>query len=51
MRSRVKYYYSRFGVTGVISAIKMKLGSSNDLMKVERKEIKAPFYLRDTFKS
>lgn len=46
MISSIKYYYSRFGASGVISAIKAKLGSSNDLMKVERKEIKNPFYLR-----
>jgi FkbM family methyltransferase len=46
MISGIKYYYSRFGASGVISAIKMKLGSSNNLIKVERNEIKAPFYLR-----
>jgi FkbM family methyltransferase len=46
MINSVKYYYSRFGASGVIAAIKRKLGSSNDLIKVEMKEIKSPFYLR-----
>jgi len=46
MIDSIKYYYSRFGISGVISAIKWKLGNSNDLMKVERKGIKAPFFLR-----
>ena len=46
MISGIKYYYSRFGVAGVINASKLKLGISNNLMKVERKEIISPFYLR-----
>lgn len=46
MLSAIKYYYERFGVPGVISAIKLKLGSSSNLMKVDRKGISAPFFLR-----
>lgn len=46
MFSGIKYYYSRFGYSGVISALKLKLNISNSLMKVVRKELKAPFYLR-----
>jgi len=46
MTKSVRYYYSRFGTSGVIAAIKRILGSSTYLIKVERKEIRAPFYLR-----
>ena len=46
MINRVKYLYSRFGYSGVISAIKLKLGSSSNLLKVHRKDIRAPFNLR-----
>lgn len=46
MIRRILYYYSRFGAPGVICAIKKKLGSSNDLLRIEREEIKAPFFLR-----
>ncbi|NIB43115.1 FkbM family methyltransferase [Pseudomaricurvus alkylphenolicus] len=46
MLKGINYYYSRFGISGVISAIKSKLTDSHDLLKVELEDIKAPFYLR-----
>jgi FkbM family methyltransferase len=46
MMNRIKYFYSRFGITGLISAIKAKLGSSNNLIIVQRKDLKAQLYLR-----
>lgn len=46
MLNTVLYYYSRFGVSGLIQAIKAKLGNRNTLLKVERGELKFPFYIR-----
>jgi FkbM family methyltransferase len=46
MMGRINYYYSRFGIIGVWNAIKEKLRGSDKLLKVERKGIKNPFYLR-----
>jgi FkbM family methyltransferase len=42
----IRYYYSRFGLTGVINAIKNKLSNSKELLKVEVDGIKFPFFLR-----
>jgi FkbM family methyltransferase len=42
----IKYYYSRFGINGVINAIKAKLTNSNIFITAKRKDIKFPFYLR-----
>jgi hypothetical protein len=46
MRNKLKADYALCGALGIISTIKAKLGSSNNLLKVERKAIKAPFFLR-----
>jgi FkbM family methyltransferase len=46
MMSSIEYYYSRFGIAGLISAVKKMLGRSDGYIKVERKGIKNPFYLR-----
>jgi FkbM family methyltransferase len=46
MINRIRHCYSRFGLPGVISAIRTKLDNLDRLLKVERKDIKAPFYLR-----
>jgi FkbM family methyltransferase len=46
MMRGIKYYYSRFGITGLISAVKKRLGRSDVYIKVKRKGIKKPFYLR-----
>lgn len=40
------YYYSRFGISGVFSAVKNKLSSSSHLLKVDKEKTKFPFYLR-----
>ncbi len=46
MIGSIKYYYSRFGINGVISAIKATLTKSHILIKVDWQDIKFPFYLR-----
>jgi len=46
MIDSIKYYYSRFGIDGVTSAIKAKLTNSNVLITVNRPDIRFPFYLR-----
>lgn len=46
MITGIKYYYLRFGVSGVLKAIEAKFRNSNGLITVRRKGIKAPFYLR-----
>lgn len=46
MISSIKYYYTRFGINGLISAIKTKLDGVDRLIQVSRKDLKAPFYLR-----
>jgi FkbM family methyltransferase len=47
MLNSLKYYYSMFGINGVVSAIKAKLpGLDTFMMKVDRDDIKFPFYLR-----
>jgi len=46
MIDSIKYYYSRFGIDGVTSAIKAKLTNSNVLITVNRQDIRFPFYLR-----
>lgn len=46
MFSKIYYYQSRFGVGGIISAIKSRFIAPNCLIKVKRENIKFPFYLR-----
>lgn len=46
MSAGIKYYYSRFGIDGVISYLKANLSNSNILVKVNRQDIEFPFYLR-----
>jgi FkbM family methyltransferase len=46
MLDSIKYYYSRFGMDGLMTAIKAKLTKSNILIKVDRQDIRFPFYLR-----
>ena len=46
MLSRIGYFYSRFGMAGVIGATKAKLSGSSVPFKVERAGVKSPFYLR-----
>ena len=46
MIKRLRYYYSRFGLNGVLSIIKAKFFPGNDLIQVKRKDIKFPFCLR-----
>jgi len=46
MLGKIRYLYSRFGTSGLVGAIKCKLGNSNNLIKVRIKKIKAPFFLR-----
>lgn len=46
MIAGIKDHYSRFGASGLLTALKVKLGSSNDLFEVKRKDVRAPFYLR-----
>lgn len=46
MFGRINYYYSKFGIRGIISVFKAKLTKSNILIKVNRKNIRFPFYLR-----
>jgi len=41
-----KYYHKRFGIGGVMSAIKGKLTNSNVLITVNRKDIRFPFSVR-----
>ncbi len=43
---RIRYYYSRFGIAGIFGAVKKILDSPDNMMKVERKGIRNPFYLR-----
>jgi FkbM family methyltransferase len=41
-----KYYYKRFGIVGVLCAVRGKFIKSNVLIKVHRKNIRHKFYLR-----
>lgn len=41
-----KYYHSRFGMQGVITLWKSKFTSATTLLKVDRRDIRFPFYLR-----
>jgi FkbM family methyltransferase len=47
MIDTIKYYYKRFGINGIIGIIKTKFTKTEVLIRVDRKEIKFPFYLRD----
>jgi len=44
--NRLKNYYSKFGISGLLSVIQVKLRKSDVLIKVEKDNIKFPFYLR-----
>ncbi|MCB1865389.1 MAG: FkbM family methyltransferase [Chromatiales bacterium] len=46
MLATIRYYYSRFGIPGVWSATKLKLGGSDHLIEVRKRGVKAPFFLR-----
>lgn len=46
MLSRIAYFYSRFGIPGVMGAVRSKLGDSSVLLEIEQDGIKNPFYLR-----
>jgi FkbM family methyltransferase len=47
MFNSLKYYHSMFGFNGVVSALKSKLpGVDTFMIKVDRDDIKFPFYLR-----
>ena len=42
----LKFYYSRFGINGLIGAAKAKFSISNGLIAVARDDIRFPFFLR-----
>src|SRR6185295_3177023 len=46
MLNTVAYYYRRFGVAGVINAVKAKLTGSHVLIAANPREIRFPFFLR-----
>ncbi len=46
MRIGIRYHYKILGMRGVIGVLKKKLGCPDVLIKIERKDIKNPFYLR-----
>jgi FkbM family methyltransferase len=47
MFNNLKYYHSMFGINGVMSVIRAKLpGIDTFMMKVDRNDVKFPFYLR-----
>lgn len=46
MLNRIGYFYSRFGMAGVLGIVKTKLSGSSELLKVERDGVRNPFYLR-----
>jgi FkbM family methyltransferase len=45
-RRSIKYYRRVVGVRGVVSAIKAKITKTPTLLKIDRPDIKFPFYLR-----
>jgi FkbM family methyltransferase len=46
MSSRIGYFYSRFGVSGILAAARAKFSQSTPLFEVRRPDIRHPFYLR-----
>jgi FkbM family methyltransferase len=46
MLHNINYVYSRFGIYGLMLGIKAKFTNSNVLIKVNRHDIRFPFYLR-----
>jgi FkbM family methyltransferase len=44
--SNLRYLYSSFGLSGLITVLKAKLAGSNRLLEVERPGIRFPFFLR-----